>query len=213
MRATRDYILAAGLVFGIGLGAPVALSGVEAPVVTAAVTPFVTNAAAQATTTCTTTGALSPIANLGIGDQCTSIDNRTALTTALTNETSESHGEGGRGGNATSTGGNGGDGGLSAVHDVGNASANASSSVTVGDITTGDLAAPDVNVDARGATRPVVVLVAGSFLDSGVDIFAPSGNAQAGTTGGNGNPADSPGGSGGDGGNASSRGGNGTGGD
>src|SRR5215204_1305503 len=124
MRATRDCILAAGLVFGIGLEAPVALSGVEAPValsgveapvVTAAVTPFVTNAAAQATTTCTTTGALSPIANLGIGDQCTSIDNRTALTTALTNETSESHGEGGRGGNATSTGGNGGDGGLSAV--------------------------------------------------------------------------------------------------
>jgi hypothetical protein len=209
MRATRDYILAAGLVFGIGLGAPVALSGVQAPIVTAALTPFVSGAAAQATTTCTTTGDVSPITNLGIGDQCTSIDTHTTLT----NETSESHGEGGRGGNATSTGGNGGDGGLSAVHDVGNASANASSSVTIGDITTGDLAAPDVNVDARGATRPVVVLVAGSFLDSGVDIFAPSGNAQAGTTGGNGNPANSSGGSGGDGGNASSRGGNGTGGD
>jgi len=125
---------------------------------------------------------------------------------------SRANGQGGRGGNGTSSGGNGGDGGFSAVHDVGNASANASSSVTVGDITTGDLDAPDVNVDARGATKPVVVLVAGSFLDSGVNIFAPAGNAQAGTTGGNGNPADSSGGEGGDSGNVTSRGGSGTGG-
>jgi hypothetical protein len=46
----------------------------------------------------------------------------------------------------------------------------------------------------------VVVLVAGSFPDTGVDVFAPGGNAQAGTTGGNGLTADASGGEGGDGG-------------
>jgi hypothetical protein len=207
MRATRDYVLAVGLVFGITLGVPVALSGVDAPVATAALTRFIDGAAAQATTTCTngTAGIIT-----GTGDVCNSTDND------IFNTTTDANGEGGRGGNATSSGGsggNGGNGGFSALHDVGNASADASNSVTVGDITTGDLHAPDLIVDARGATRPVVVVVAGSFLDSGVDIFAPSGNAQAGTTGGNGNLADSSGGSGGDGGNATSSGGNGTGGD
>lgn len=71
------------------------------------------------------------------------------------------------------------------IRDIANATADASNSVTVGDISTGDAIAADVNVDARGATAPVVVSVAGSFPDSGVDIVAPGGSAQAGTTGGN----------------------------
>lgn len=72
------------------------------------------------------------------------------------------------------------------IRDVANATADASNSVTVGDIRTGDAIAADVHVDARGATAPVVVSVAGSFPNSGVDIVAPGGNAQSGTTGGNG---------------------------
>ncbi len=104
-----------------------------------------------------------------------------------------------RGGDAQAEGGNGGNGGLiTTVHDVGNAEADASNSVTVHDITTGDATAADINVDAEGATRPVVVSVAGSFVDTGVDVFAPGGSSQAGTTGGNGIIADSSGGPGGD---------------
>jgi hypothetical protein len=118
--------------------------------------------------------------------------------------------EGGDGGN----GGNGGNGGLAAIHDVANADSNASSSVTLDNITTGDATAHQVNVDATGATRPVVVSVAGSFPDTGVDVVAPGGSAQSGTTGGNGLTADASGGAGGDGGNggdATATGGNGRG--
>jgi hypothetical protein len=96
------------------------------------------------------------------------------------------------GGEARATGGNGGL--FTIVHDVGNAEADASNTVIVHDITTGDATASDVNVDATGATRPVVVSVAGSFIDTGVDIFAPGGSPQAGTTGGNGITSDSSGG-------------------
>jgi hypothetical protein len=110
------------------------------------------------------------------------------------------------GGDARAAGGNGGDGGLfTIVSDVGNAEADASNTVIVHDITTGDATASDVNVNAEGATRPVVVSVAGSFIDTGVDIFAPGGSSQAGTTGGNGITSNS----GGPGGDASANGGNG----
>lgn len=49
MGRARGYGLGLGLVFGITLGAPVALSGVEAPVAAAALTLLVDNAAAQPT--------------------------------------------------------------------------------------------------------------------------------------------------------------------
>jgi hypothetical protein len=107
-------------------------------------------------------------------------------------------GRGGSGGD----GGRGGNGGTAVLHDVGNSSANASSSVITGDIETGDVRGHDILVDAVGATRPVVTLVAGSFGDTGVDIFAPGGNAQSGNTGGNSNSANASGGAGGDGGNS-----------
>jgi hypothetical protein len=110
------------------------------------------------------------------------------------------------GGDARATGGNGGDGGLlTTVHDVGNAAADASNLVIVHDIAIGDVTAPDVHVDATGATRPVAVAVAGTIIDTGVDIFAPGGSPQAGTTGGNGITSNS----GGPGGDASAKGGNG----
>ena len=124
---------------------------------------------------------------------------------------SKSESESGDGGNATSrggNGGNGGDGGIASVHDIANAVAAATSSVTVGDITTGNAFGHTINVDATNSDDPVVLAIAGSFSDTGVDIFAPGGNAQAGTTGGNGLAADASGGDGGDGGNSTARGGN-----
>jgi hypothetical protein len=112
-------------------------------------------------------------------------------------------GEGGEGGDATGgRGGRGGNGGFASVHDIANAHAAATSSVTVGDITTGNAFGHNITVDATGADKPVVLAIAGSFSDTGVDIFAPGGNAQSGTTGGNGIGADASGGAGGDGGNA-----------
>jgi hypothetical protein len=115
-----------------------------------------------------------------------------------------SENESGAGGNATGgdggNGGRGGNGGFASVHDIANAYADASSSVIVGDITTGDAFGHNINVDATGANAPVVLAIAGSFSDTGVDIFAPGGNAQSGTTGGNGLGADASGGDGGNGG-------------
>jgi hypothetical protein len=116
-----------------------------------------------------------------------------------------SENESGAGGNATGgdggNGGRGGNGGFASVHDIANAVASATSSVTVGDITTGNAFGHNINVDATGANAPVVLAIAGSFSDTGVDIFAPGGNAQSGTTGGNALSADASGGDGGNGGN------------
>ena len=163
MRLARGYGLLLGLIVGITLGAPVALSGVDAPVARAALSVFIEHAVAE-------------------------------------------DGDFGNDGNS-------GNGGFEAIHNVGNASEDASSNVTIGGIATPDAIAPDVNVNAHLATNPVLA-IAGSFRDTGVDIFAPDGNstAQAGTTGGYGLTADSSGGDSGDagdGGDATSRGGNG----
>jgi hypothetical protein len=102
-----------------------------------------------------------------------------------------------------STGGNahagrGGNGGSASVHVVANAHADASSNVIVDDVTTGDASGHNIKVDATGADDPVLLAIAGSFSDTGVDVFAPGGNAQSGTTGGNGLSADASGGEGGD---------------
>lgn len=212
MRVARNYVLGLGLVFGLTLGAPVALSGVDAPVATSALTLFVDDAAAfQSTVDCTIVAGNDA---LGL---CAGSDNEGGAGGPGTGGVG-GPGADGRGGASRSTAGDGGDsgnagdGGFSSVHDVGTAHANASSSVIVGDVMTGDVNGHTIHVDARGATRPVVTLVAGSFGDTGVDIFAPGGNAQAGTTGGNANMADSSGGDSGDagdGGDATSHGGDG----
>jgi hypothetical protein len=125
------------------------------------------------------------------GEECGGI---AILCQATDNESSGGNATGGDGGN----GGRGGNGGFASVHDIANAHADASSSVIVGDITTGDAFGHNINVDARGGDDPSSI--AGSFSDTGVDIFAPGGNAQSGTTGGNGLSADASGGDGGDGG-------------
>lgn len=187
MRTTRGYGLVLGLIFGITLGAPVALSGIDSPVATAALRVFVDDAAAQTTTNCD-----SDIVGIVLGCIAASNDNDSGDG----GNANSSGGDGGPGGD----GGRGGDGGFASVHDVGNAHADASNLVIVDDVTTGDASGHNVTVDARGATRPVVVLTAGSFVDTGVDVFAPGGNAQAGTTGGYGLNADASGGAGGDGG-------------
>jgi len=192
MHGARGYVLAAGLVSGLTLGAPVALSGVDAPIASAALTLFVDDAAAQLIEDVVDIGDISDIRSEDCG-----------ILGVLCNASESDSGDGG---DARSSGGDGGDGGFANVHDVGNAHADATSSVTVDDVTTGDAVGHAVNVDARGATDPVVVLVAGSFPDTGVDVFAPAGNAQAGPAGGNGITADASGGAGGD---ATSQGGNG----
>jgi hypothetical protein len=170
------------LVFGVGVATPVALSAVGVPGADVARMLVVGDAVAQQ-------------ADLGL---------QNGVSNGGNGGTSRS----GRGGAS----GPGGDGGLAVVHDVGTAEADALSAVIIDEITTGDVEGHAIQVDARGATRPVVVSVAGSFGDTGVDIFAPGGNAQAGTTGGNSSGADASGGASGDGGhsgNASSRGGDG----
>jgi hypothetical protein len=170
------------LVFGVGVATPMVLSTAGVPGADAARMLVVSDAVAQQADL----GLQNGVANGGNGG------------------TSRS----GRGGDS----GPGGDGGLAVVHDVGTAEANALSAVIIDEITTGDVEGHAIQVDARGATRPVVVSVAGSFGDTGVDVFAPGGNAQAGTTGGNRSGADASGGDSGNGGhagNASSRGGDG----
>lgn len=221
MRMAGRSLLVMGLVLGLGFGAPVALVSVSAPVATTALTLFGSDAAAQATTTCT----LGPGGFVIGGAPCNAIDIHGGAGGPGAGGAggpgtggAGGPGSGSRGGNSSADAGDGGnsgnagDGGFSTVHDLGNATADASNSVIVGDITTGDVDGHAIQVDARGATAPVVTLVAGSFGDTGVDIFAPGGNAQAGTTGGNAGTADSSGGDSGDagdGGNATSSGGNG----
>jgi hypothetical protein len=129
------------------------------------------------------------------GEECGGI---AILCQATENESSGGDATGGDGGN----GGRGGNGGFASVHDIANAHADASSSVIVGDITTGDVINPEVNVDTHIVTDPALTIV-GSFTDMGDDVVAPggSGSAQRGTTGGDGVGADESGGDGGDGGN------------
>jgi hypothetical protein len=192
------------------VGAPIALSGVQAPIGTAVLSLFVEEAAAQTIN--------ANICGNAVGGTVEDVLCAIVEDNASDPGGAGEAGPGGRGGDSTADAGDGGnsgnagDGGVSSVQDVGNADANASNSVTIDDITTGDATAHEVNVDARGATRPVVVSVAGSFPDTSVDVFAPGGTAQAGTTGGYGLTADASGGDSGDagdGGDATSSGGDG----
>jgi len=203
MRRAREVLFAIGLVMGLGLGAPLVLSGVEAPVATSVLTLFTDEAAAQTTI-------VTNICGNTTGSAVTGLDVFCGIAIA---------GDGGAGGNARADGGGGGnsgnagDGGFSLIHDVGTADANAAaSSVIAGDATTGDVNGPESVVDARGATGQVITQAAGSFGDTSVDPLAIGGNALPGTTGGNANTADSSGGNSGDagdGGNATSRSGDG----
>ena len=156
MRRARGYLLVAGLVFSISVGAPVALSHVDTPAAITAQSVFVDAAAAQQVST--------------------------AQILAEVNDN---------------------DGGFETIHDVGNARTDASSSVILNEIRSGDAIEPDVNVDARGGTDPVLV-IAGSFRDTGENVFPSGGSARAGTTGGIGIINDS-GGVGGDRGDGTSR--------
>src|SRR5687768_12767465 len=175
MRAVRRTFLLSGLVLSITLGAPLALSAVNTSLATVALRLLADEAAAQ----------IDTVGDCNFATLCSTSDNDGGDA----GDATASGGDGGAGGDG-GDGGRGGSGGSSSVHDVGNAHADASSSVIIDDITTGDAIAHQVNVDARGATRPVVVAVAGSFPDTSVDVLAPGGNAQAGTTGGNGLSAD-----------------------
>jgi hypothetical protein len=134
MRRARGYVLVASLVLSTTLGVPAALSGINAPVATAALNALVETGAAQQTN----------IAEI--------------LAEAKGSEV-----------------------GIETVHDVGNAREDTSSSLILGTISTRDAVDSDVNVDARLVTDPVLV-IAGSFRDTGEDAFAPGDSAQRGTT-------------------------------
>jgi hypothetical protein len=96
MGRARGYGLGLGLVFGITLGAPVVLSGVDAPVAAAALTLLVENAAAQPTIDaeecgvailCTTSEAEGGDGGNGNGGLAILHDR---ITTSATSDTSQS---------------------------------------------------------------------------------------------------------------------------
>ena len=101
-----------------------------------------------------------------------------------------SESDGHNGGNESSSGRdgrNGDDGSSETVHDIGNVGEDDSCSVTIGDITTGDVTASD------GYDQVVTLYgcdgdpssVINSILGTAVIIIAPTGSATAGTSGGN----------------------------
>lgn len=184
MRTFGSVLVVLGLALALEFGAPAALSSLNAPSAAPVLTLFVSDAAADVDID--NPGILNGVGNGGSGGAS----------------------RGGQGGDS----GNGGHGGFSVANGSDTIIPDASTFVVIDDVTTGDVDGNTIQVDARGATRPVVVSVAGSFGDTGVDVFAPGGNAQAGNGGIDTTVADSSGGdsgNGGDGGNGSSRGGDG----
>src|SRR4051812_39330290 len=115
------------------MGVPVALSSVETPVTTVALSLFVDEAAAQVET----------VGDCNFATLCSTSDNDGGDA----GDGSASGGGGGAGGDG-GRGGTGGRGGFASAHDIGTAQADASSSVVIDDITTGDAIAHQVNVDA-----------------------------------------------------------------
>ena len=169
MRKLRVDGLVLALVVGLTLSAPVALSGADVPIATTALPVLVEHAAAQ-----------DPITV----EECGIVLDLAGTTVCATAEWDQ-----GVSGGATSTGDNGhrgSDGGFASVHDVGNAQEDASCSVIIGDITTGDEGNHTLTVDASSVTDPQLNVV-GSVADSSVDVFVPDcADAQAETTGGSG---------------------------
>lgn len=179
MRTARSGGTVLALIVGLTLAAPVGLSGINAPIATAALPLFV-EAAAQ-----------DPISS----EMCDII-----LELAGTMVCSTAESERGANGDATSADDNDnrrGNGGTASVHDVDNAREDDSCSVVVGDITTGDEGNHTITADAGIVTGPVSV--APSITDTGVDVFAPDCAAPVETAGGSGSTIDASGNDGDDG--------------
>ena len=174
MHRGRDLILGVGLVFGITLGAPVALSGVDAVIGTAALSLFVDDAAAQGfDVTETFTGE-----ECGLGvNNCFVTDNE--------------GGAGGRGGN----------GGLANLHEAITTSAASVTAPSLSDSPTGDIHIEVTNI-VEPTDETVVILNAGNFGSTGNDMTTMGAPSQSINTGSNNGSADASGGPGGDGGSS-----------
>jgi hypothetical protein len=176
MRKACGNGLVLALVFGVVLGAPLALSAVNFPVITAALPLFVEEAAAQ-----------DPI-NI-TGEECGIVLGPVGTSVCTTVE-SERDADG----DATSTGSHGDpgrNGGFASVQDAGNVREDASCSVLLGDITTGEEGNQTMTVDEVSAMVPVVI--APSLNDAGVYVFMPDCTSAAETVGGPGITIDASG--------------------
>ena len=153
--------LVLALVFGIVLGAPLALSGVNFPVKTVALPLLVEEAAAQDPTNIT-------------GEECGIVLGPVGTSVCTMVESERDAGD------ATSTGSHGdpgSNGGFASVQDAGNVREDASCSVLLGDITTGEEGNETMTVDEVSAMIPVVI--APSLNDAGVYVFMPDCTAAA----------------------------------
>src|SRR5215211_1632599 len=182
MRKACGNGLVLALVFGFVLGAPLVLSGVNFPVITAALPLLAEEAAAQ-----------DPI-NIA-GEECGIVLGPVGTSICTTVE-SERDADG----DATSTGSHGdpgSSGGSASVQDAGNVREDASCSVLLADTTTGEERNQTVTVDEVNAMTPVVI--APSLNDAGVYVFMPDCTAAAETVDGPGITIDASGNDGEDG--------------
>jgi len=218
MHTARGYVLGLALIFGVTFGAPVALSGVEAPGATAALTLFVDDAAAQ-TVGCPAAGggggaggaggvgAFTPGGAGGAGGPGTTNCNQ--LNQLMSDN------EAGDGGNATSSSGNGGrggngNGGLALMHELISTTATSETPLSLEDVSTGDLHNErTVNVEPTDET--VIINMAGNPGSNGIHPMNVGAPVQSINTAGIISSADAAGigGNGGASGDATSTGGNG----
>jgi hypothetical protein len=179
MGMARGYVLGLALVFGLTLGAPVALSGADAPVAIAALNFFVEDVAAQEETitgNCNIAALMCIAAEGGDGGPA--------------DDATSSSGDGARGGN--------GNGGLAILHNRITTSSTSETSLSLSDVRTGDIN-HELTIIVEDTDETVVINTAGSPGSTGVQMMNIGGAAQSVNTGGNTSSADASG-SGGDGG-------------
>ena len=174
MQRTRGSVLVVGLVFGITLGAPVALSGVDAPVATTALSLFVDDAAAQG----------FEVTETFTGENCGQELNNCFVT-------DNEGGAGGRGGN----------GGLAMLHEAITTSAASETSPSLSDLQTGFIH-NDMTIVIEDTDETVVINNAGNPGSTGIHTQIIGAPSQAINTGSNTGSADASGGPGGDGGSS-----------
>jgi len=197
--------LVLGLVASISMGAPVALSAVDAPIAAAVLSLFVHDAAADITNTqtahCDTTDDITNSCNNASSITDNSVDNRVDNRVDNSVDNSETHrkstgGTGyGHGGDADA--GDGVNGGQAILHDLVTAPATSVTPLSLGEFSTGDIE-NDPTIIIEDTDETVVINMAGNPGSSGVQVMNVGAPAQAINTGGNNNTGDASGGSGGD---------------
>jgi len=172
------------MVVGMTLGAPIALSAVDAPLAVAALTFVVDDAAAQATPSCG--GGVVPTITLP-GTPCTTSDNDVEI-----------RGGTGRGVGQGGDGGDGGNGGLAMLHEAITMSATSDTSQSLSNSPTGDINNV-VTYNIEDTDETVVILNAGNPGSTGTHMLNVGAASQIVNSGGNTGSADASGGEGGNG--------------